>query len=199
VRIPDLNILDCIWVSHESLGGYPPWMTRRKDILLAGTDPVALDYYGSKHVLLPLGGSRAHEHDPDSFPGLINHLTGAQDFINANGGIGGEPTRMGDDNIEEFSASAGGSVITGDGGGGGGCFVATAAYGSPLAKDVRALSAVRDQYLLRNSLGRVLVSLYYKHGPKLADLISKRPFLKSVVRTGLRPLIAASRAVSRTK
>ncbi len=39
VRIPDLNILDCIWVSHESLGGYPPWMIRRKDILLAGTDP----------------------------------------------------------------------------------------------------------------------------------------------------------------
>jgi len=199
VRIPDLNILDCIWVSHESLAGYPPWMTRRKDILLAGTDPVALDYYGSKHVLLPLGGSRAHEHDPDSFPGLIDHLTGAQDFINANGGIRGEPTRMGDDNIEVSSASAGGSVITGDEGGGGGCFVATAAYGSPLARDVRALSAVRDQYLLTNSLGRSFVSLYYRHGPKLADLISRHPFLKSVVRTGLRPLILACRAVSRTK
>jgi hypothetical protein len=197
VRIPDLNILDCIWVSHESLGGYPPWMTRRKDILLAGIDPVALDYYGSKHVLLPLGGSRAHEHDPDSFPGLIDHLTGAQDFINADGGIGGEPTRMGDDNIEVFSASAGGSVITGDGGGGGGCFIATAAYGSPLARDVRALGAVRDQYLLTNSLGRVFVSLYYRHGPKLADLISKRPLLKSVVRICLCPLILASKAVSR--
>jgi len=106
VRIPDLNILDCIWVSHERLGGYPPEATRRTNILLAGADPVALDYYGSKHVLLPLGGSRAHEHDPDSFPGLINHLTGARDFINANGGIGGEPTRMGDDNIEVFSAVA---------------------------------------------------------------------------------------------
>jgi hypothetical protein len=160
---------------------------------------VALDYYGSKYVLLPLGGNRAHGHDPDSFPGLIDHLTGAQDFINANGGIGGEPARMRDDNIEVFSASAGGSVITGDGGGGGGCFIATAAYGSPLARDVRALSAVRDQYLLRNSLGRAFISLYYKHAPKLADLISKRPFLKSIVRTGLRPLIAASRAVSRTK
>jgi hypothetical protein len=106
VRIPDLNILDCIWVSHESLGGYPPEYTRRTNILLAGTDPVALDYYGSKHVLLPLGGSRAHEHDPDSFSGLINLLTGARDFINANGGIGGEPTHMGDDNIEVFSAMA---------------------------------------------------------------------------------------------
>jgi uncharacterized protein (DUF362 family) len=198
VRIPDLNILDCIWVSHESLGGYPPEATRRTDILLAGIDPVALDYYGSKHVLLPLGGSRAHEHDPDSFPGLINHLVGAQDFINANGGIGGEPTRMGDDNIEVFSASGGGSVTTGGGGGGGGCFIATAAYGSPLARDVRVLSKVRDQYLLRNSLGRAFVSLYYKHSPKLADCISKRPYLKSVVRTGLRLLVAASRLASRT-
>jgi hypothetical protein len=199
VRIPDLNMLDCIWVSHEMLRGYPPSATLRTNILLAGIDPVALDYYGSKHVLLPLGGSRAYRHDPDSSPGLINHLTGAQDFINASGGIGGEPTRMGDDNIEVFSASAGGSVITGDGGGGGGCFIATAAYGSPMARDVRALNTVRDQYLLRNSLGRAFVSLYYRHGPKLADLISKRPFLKSIVRTGLRPLILASRAVSRTK
>ncbi len=124
VRIPDLNILDCIWVSRESLGGYPPQTTCRTNILLAGLDPVALDYYASKHILLPLGGSRAQEHNPDSFSGLINHLHGAQDFINANGGIGGEPTHVGDANIEVISASAGGSVTggcgTGSNGGGGG-------------------------------------------------------------------------------
>jgi len=106
VRIPDLNILDCIWVSHESLCGYPPGTTYRTNILLAGTDPVALDYYASKHILFPLGGSKAYEHDPDSFPGLINHLTGARDFINDHGGIRGEPTRLGDDNIEVISTSA---------------------------------------------------------------------------------------------
>ncbi|NIQ39591.1 MAG: DUF362 domain-containing protein [Proteobacteria bacterium] len=128
VRAPDLNILDCIWVSHESLSGYPPEMTYRRNTLLAGIDPVALDYYGSKHVLLPLGGTRAYEHDPDSFPGLINHLTGARDFINANGGIGGKLTRMGDENIEVVSASAGGSS-EGLSGGSGGCFVATSARG----------------------------------------------------------------------
>ena len=109
VRIPDLNILDCIWVSHESLRGYPPETTHRKNILIAGVDPVALDYFASKHVLFPLGGRRAYMHNPDSFKGLIDHLTGAQDFINANGGIKGEITNMGDSNIEVVAVSAGGS------------------------------------------------------------------------------------------
>ena len=106
VRAPDLNILDCIWVSHESLRGYPPETTRRTNILLAGVDPVALDYYASKNVLLPLGGSQAQQHNPDSFSGLMNHLSGAQIFINANGGIAGLPSRQGDDSIELFTRSA---------------------------------------------------------------------------------------------
>jgi hypothetical protein len=105
-RVPDLNILDCIWVSHESLRGYPVDTTHRTNVLLAGMDPVALDYYASKHILLPLGGSRANMHDPDSFLGLINHLGGAQNFINANGGIAGLPALQGDENIELITRSA---------------------------------------------------------------------------------------------
>lgn len=137
VRVPDLNIVDCIWVSPDSLRGYPPQTTYRSNTLLAGIDPVALDYYASKHVLYPLGGSFADEHNPDSYSGLINHLSGARDFINTNGGIGGEDVRMGDENIEVLEASAGGSDSGGrgtgdvdDGGddsGGGGCFVSTLA------------------------------------------------------------------------
>jgi uncharacterized protein (DUF362 family) len=196
VRIPDLNILDCIWVSHESLAGYPPETTRRRNILLAGIDPVALDYYGSKHVLLPLGGSRAYEHDPDSFSGLINHLVGALDFINANGGIGGEPTHMGDDNIEVLSTSANGFTgVGGGGGGGGGCFIATAAYGSHMAQDLASLAKVREKYLLKSSLGRAFVCSYYRYSPKLARIISKSPFLRRIVRFGLYPLIKASRLI----
>jgi len=107
VRTPDLHIADCIWVTHQRHHcGYPPETTHRSNILLAGLDPVALDYYGSKHILLPLGGDRAEEHDPDSFPGLINSLKGARDFINAHGGIKGEPSRLGDENLQVISRSA---------------------------------------------------------------------------------------------
>jgi hypothetical protein len=70
VRAPDLNILDCIWVSHESLAGYPTDATRRTDTLLAGIDPVAPDHHACKQVLRPQGGNQAPMHDPDSFPGL---------------------------------------------------------------------------------------------------------------------------------
>jgi uncharacterized protein (DUF362 family) len=132
VKIPDLNILDCIWVSPDSLRGYPPETTYRADTLLAGIDPVALDYYASKHVLLPLGGKLENQHDPDSFSGLINHLSGALNFINANGGIGGEDVHMGDENIEVFAPSGSapppenGNTEDGTGGsGGGGCFITT--------------------------------------------------------------------------
>jgi uncharacterized protein (DUF362 family) len=133
VRAPDLNVLDCIWVSPDSLRGYPEQTTYRADVLLAGVDPVALDYHASKEILLPLGGSHADEHDPDHFSGLINHLEGARDAINDNGGIEGEPARMGDENIEVIAASAANTAGKSDSGtqdnsssgGGGGCFIGT--------------------------------------------------------------------------
>ena len=105
VRTPALNIVDCIWVSHESLCGYPESTTARTNRLFAGIDPVALDYHVSKHVLLPEGGSLAYQHDPDSFQGLIDHLTGALDYINLSGGIGGKPVNQGDDNIDVITSS----------------------------------------------------------------------------------------------
>ena len=100
VRMPDLNIVDAIWVTYDGHHrGYPPSTTHRANTLMAGLDPVALDYYGSKYMLHPLGGERAREHDPDSFPGLINHITGAQTFINTHGGINGIYAQQGDNNI----------------------------------------------------------------------------------------------------
>ncbi len=126
VKIPDLNILDCIWVSPDSLSGYPVATTYRADTLLAGIDPVALDYYASKHILLPLGGNYEAQHDPDKFAGLINHLGGARDFINANGGIDGEEVQTGDENIEVLAASGGNNTGNTEGGASAGCFISTA-------------------------------------------------------------------------
>jgi len=72
------------------------------------------------------------------------------------------------------------------------CLIKTVANGSRMARDVEVLRKVRDTYLSKNYLGRALVFLYYKHGPKLASFISKPSFLKSFVRVGLYPWVKAS-------
>jgi hypothetical protein len=82
-----LNIVDCIWVSRN-LSGYPVDNTFRANRLLAGFDPVALDYYAGKHILLPFSGNSYH--DPDVEPEYRNCLIQARDRIIANGGIRGE-------------------------------------------------------------------------------------------------------------
>jgi subtilisin family serine protease len=83
------------------------------------------------------------------------------------------------------------SVITtsGGGGGGGGCFIATAAYGSPVAPQVKILREMRDRFLLTSSPGKALVNFYYAHSPGAADFISRHAGLRAMVRLGLLPLV----------
>ncbi len=81
------------------------------------------------------------------------------------------------------------------GGPGGGCFIATACYGSQLAEEVRVLSTFRDECLLGNGAGRAFVSGYYKVSPPLAEFISERALLKSLVRMQLRPWVKIVSAV----
>jgi len=84
----------------------------------------------------------------------------------------------------------------GDGGGdrsGGRCFIATAAYGSPMATDVRYVRAFRDQYLLPNKLGRWFVERYYRLSPPLADELRAHDDWRPIVRFALAPLVALSK------
>jgi hypothetical protein len=69
------------------------------------------------------------------------------------------------------------------------CFIATAAYGDPLAQDVTVLREFRDRYLVTNPVGERFVALYYRFSPPLADYIGKHEWAKGVTRAGLRPLV----------
>jgi len=116
VRAADLCILDCIWVSYGSMTavgqhvsgciGYPPSITSRQNILLAGHDPLALDYHASKHILFPLGGENAAAHDPDNNARLVSVYQQAAETINNAGGIRGRAVHTGDTNIQMIATGA---------------------------------------------------------------------------------------------
>lgn len=71
------------------------------------------------------------------------------------------------------------------------CFIATAAYGSPLAGEVQTLREFRDRYLLHNRPGRLFVHLYYRLSPPLARQVARNPALAAEVRLFLRPIVRA--------
>jgi hypothetical protein len=78
------------------------------------------------------------------------------------------------------------------------CFIATAAYGTPMAEEIGILREFRDEYLLINPIGAALVDFYYTVSPPIAQFITEHPSLKPVVRTGLLPAIAMSAAAVNT-
>jgi glucose/arabinose dehydrogenase len=93
------------------------------------------------------------------------------------------------DRLVNTSTDGGTGGGTSDQGGGGGCFIATAAYGSPLADEVRILRGFRDRYLLPNVPGRLAVAAYYKLSPSSAQWIAGHEFVRSSVRRALRPIV----------
>lgn len=72
------------------------------------------------------------------------------------------------------------------------CFIATAAFGSPLARQVNILRQFRDKYLLTNALGQKFVAWYYRNGPVAASFIKDKPLAKMAVQAALYPLIGFS-------
>jgi len=79
-----------------------------------------------------------------------------------------------------------------------GCFIATAAYGTPMAEEIQILREFRDEYLLTNPVGQGLVEFYYKVSPPMAEFITEHPSLKTIVRAVLMPAVAMSMVVVNT-
>jgi uncharacterized protein (DUF362 family) len=69
-RFPTLNILDMIYVTPNGGPSAPYNMAVQKNMIAASTDPVALDYWASKNVLMPTattaGNRRVSSMSPDS-------------------------------------------------------------------------------------------------------------------------------------
>jgi DUF971 family protein len=72
------------------------------------------------------------------------------------------------------------------------CFIATAAYGTPMAEEIQILREFRDECLLTNSVGQAFVDFYYRVSPPIAEFIVEHPSLKPMVRVGLAPAVAIS-------
>lgn len=77
----------------------------------------------------------------------------------------------------------------GVGGGDGPCFIATAAYGTPMAAQIDVLREFRDAYLLDNTVGSAFVDSYYRLSPPVADAVASSPALAAAVRLVLLPVL----------
>jgi hypothetical protein len=74
------------------------------------------------------------------------------------------------------------------------CFIATAAYWTPLHKDIDVLRDFRDEYMMPNPAGRAFVKIYYTLSPPIADVIRANECLMALVREGLvKPLVDITR------
>ena len=79
--------------------------------------------------------------------------------------------------------------------GGSPCFIATAAFGTPMAHAIDSLRIFRDVFLLDNAFGTAFVDLYYRISPSIADVVAQFPVLAFVVRMVLWPIIWAVRVI----
>lgn len=100
---------------------------------------------------------------------------------------------MGGDDMD-FAIAAASDELDGSGGvdsgsGGSGCFIATAAYGTPMAAQLDSLRAFRDETLLDSTFGLAFADTYYRLSPPAAAWLAQRPAMRAIVRVSLLPFV----------
>jgi len=78
---------------------------------------------------------------------------------------------------------------------GGGCLIATATYGSEMAKEVQQLRELRDNQLLNTESGTAFMGtfndIYYSFSPYIADMERENPLFKEAVKLAITPMISS--------
>ncbi|MCP4648166.1 MAG: hypothetical protein GY852_10625 [bacterium] len=69
------------------------------------------------------------------------------------------------------------------------CFIATAVYGNPYCREVQILRTVRDERLLNNLFGKLLIAVYYRLSPPVAEFIKERTVIKLLMKRLLDRLV----------
>lgn len=71
------------------------------------------------------------------------------------------------------------------------CFIATAAYGTAMVKEIDVLRNFRDLELESNPVGRRITDLYYSISPPIAKAIARSGRMMAFVRNCFKPLVNA--------
>ena len=87
------------------------------------------------------------------------------------------------------TTTAGGDAEGDSTGGGWSCFIATAAFGSPLERHVVVLRDFRARFLFTNRPGMMFVRLYNRFSPPVADFIREHEAAKMASRWMLYPVV----------